>query len=113
MRAILEGVVLWVAVIVGIFSMEALAEGRYALLIGNEKYHDSVGLLKNPHNDINLLEDTLKTLGFTVTKLADLNYTDFHKAIANHSMRVRDAGANSIGFIYYSGHGASSVQARN
>ena len=44
----------------------ALAEKRIALLIGNEAYTTEIGRLANPHNDVALLEQTLKGLGFEV-----------------------------------------------
>ena len=44
----------------------ARAEARIALLIGNEAYAREIGQLANPHNDVALLEEALKGLGFEV-----------------------------------------------
>ena len=33
----------------------AHAEARFALLVGNQSYDASVGVLRNPHNDIALM----------------------------------------------------------
>ena len=54
-----------------IISTEGAARSgeRLALLIGNESYNSAVGLLKNPHNDVDLIETSLKSIGFKVTKL--------------------------------------------
>jgi hypothetical protein len=38
---------------------EAAEEKRFALLIGNQAYDTSVGVLKNPHNDIALVSEAL------------------------------------------------------
>jgi len=40
------------------------AEARIALLIGNESYATEIGRLANPHNDVALLGQALKGLGF-------------------------------------------------
>jgi Caspase domain len=44
----------------------AHAEKRHALLIGNEAYAPAIGALANPHNDVAVLEQALKGLGFEV-----------------------------------------------
>ena len=49
----------------------AQAEKRIALLIGNQAYTPEIGALQNPHNDVALLERTLKSLGFQVTTVRD------------------------------------------
>ena len=41
----------------------AQAEKRIALLIGNQSYGTEIGRLANPHNDLSLLEKSLKDLG--------------------------------------------------
>src|SRR6516225_6826409 len=45
------------------------AESRIALLIGKQGYAPEVGALANPHNDIAVLEQILKALGFGVTSV--------------------------------------------
>jgi uncharacterized caspase-like protein len=47
-----------------VVSAAARAEARFALLIGNQSYDPSVGVLRNPHNDIALVGDALKKQGF-------------------------------------------------
>jgi Caspase domain len=113
MRARFLNRLLFLIALVLVFSSEVYAGENYALLIGNETYIDSVGALHFPRSDVDLLENTLTKLGFKVTKLINLGYPDFQKAVAQHSMKVRDAGADSIGFIYYSGHGAASPYGKN
>ena len=84
----------------------ALAEKRIALLIGNEAYASQIGQLANPHNDVALLEQTLKGLDFEVAIL-HAGLGALTRAINAYSRRLQAAGPNAIGFFYYSGHGAS------
>jgi uncharacterized caspase-like protein len=85
----------------------ALAEKRLALLIGNEGYAGEIGRLANPYNDIALLEQTLKALGFEVVTARDVGLGALTRAINAYARRVQAAGPSAIGFFYYSGHGAS------
>lgn len=83
---------------------------RIALLIGNQAYSDQVGPLKNPHNDVVLLDAALKQLGFAVTVLKDAGYRDMDTAIKRHIADVRRAGAGALSFFYYSGHGVANPE---
>jgi hypothetical protein len=85
----------------------AHAEGRLALLIGNQSYTEKVGPLKNPHNDIALLGDALEKVGFKVTRVKDAGYKEIDTALRRHIQQVRRAGRDTISFVYYSGHGAA------
>jgi formylglycine-generating enzyme required for sulfatase activity len=84
------------------------AEARIALLIGNQGYSDKVGALKNPHNDVSLIEVALKRLGFKVAVLKDAGYRDMDRTIKEHIATVRRAGRGAISFFYYSGHGVAN-----
>jgi hypothetical protein len=48
--------------------------GRIALLIGNQRYSDKVGPLRNPHSDVALVETALRNVWFEVTALRDADY---------------------------------------
>src|SRR5262249_9816604 len=85
----------------------AQAEKRIALLIGNEGYTSEIGRLANPHNDVALLEQTLKGLGFEVVTIHDAGLGALNRAVNAYARRVQAAGPNAVGFFYYSGHGAS------
>jgi len=87
----------------------ALAEKRIALLIGNEAYTTEIGRLANPHNDVALLEQTLKGLGFEVTTVRDAGLAALHQSVNAYARRVQTAGPNAVGFFYYSGHGAADA----
>ena len=85
----------------------ALAEARIALLIGNEAYASDIGRLANPRNDVALLEQTLKVVGFDVVTVRDAGLGVLHQAVNAYARRVQAAGPGAVGFFYYSGHGAS------
>ena len=85
----------------------ALAEKRVALLIGNEAYASVIGRLANPRNDVALLEQALKGLGFEVVTVPDAGLGALHQAINTYARRAQAAGPSAVGFFYYSGHGAS------
>src|SRR5262245_48207459 len=88
---------------------ELHAEQRIALLIGNQGYSSAIGRLANPHNDVGLLEKALKTINFEVHVVRDAGLSALHLAVNSHVRRVRAAGANAVGFLYYSGHGAQDA----
>src|SRR5262245_9881578 len=85
----------------------ARGEGRFALLIGNQSYNDKVGPLRNPHNDIALVNAALEKLGFNVTLIKDADYKRVETALRTHIQQVRRAGKDAVSLLYYSGHGAS------
>jgi uncharacterized caspase-like protein len=98
------------AVIVLLFALlpsQARAEARMALLIGNEAYGSEIGRLANPHNDVALLEHALKGLRFEVVVVHDAGLGALTRAVNAYARRLQAAGSSSIGFFYYSGHGAS------
>ncbi|WP_319532398.1 caspase family protein [uncultured Cohaesibacter sp.] len=88
-------------------SAPAGAEERFALLIANSAYSDSIGPLDNPKNDVALLERALTQLGFQVETAIDQNKRSLMKAILAHSEKLQAAGNGAVGFLYYSGHGFS------
>ena len=87
----------------------AHAEGRLALLIGNQSYSEKIGPLKNPLNDIALVGAALEKVGFKVTRIKDAGYKAIDTALKRHIQEVRRAGKDTISFVYYSGHGAADA----
>lgn len=81
---------------------------RLALLIGNKGYSAKVGPLKNPHSDVNLIEASLKQIGFKVTVLKDATYKAMGSALKRYVDEVRRAGRVALSFFYYSGHGVAN-----
>jgi uncharacterized caspase-like protein len=94
-------------ILLALLPSRAHAEKRLALLIGNEAYAPAIGALANPHNDVALLEQALKGLGFEVTVERDAGLGALTRAVNAYARRVQAAGQNAVGFFYYSGHGAS------
>ena len=83
-------------------------EKRFALLIGNQAYDASVGVLKNPHNDIALVAQSLEKQGFAILPpLKDARRSAILGAVRDLTRRLTVAGSGAVGFLYYSGHGAA------
>jgi hypothetical protein len=78
----------------------ALTEKRLALVLGNSNYGEKS--LKNPVNDANLMESTLKSLGFDVIKRTNATKIEMENAIKEFSKRLPDY---NVGLFYYAGHG--------
>jgi len=88
----------------------AQSEKRIALLIGNKDYKAGVGSLTNPLNDIRIVGDALKTVGFEVLKPAqNATRAAMLRAILEFAAKLKAAGPNAVGFLYYSGHGIASA----
>jgi Caspase domain len=81
---------------------------RIALLIGNQAYDASVGVLKNPHNDIAMVAKALSGQNFEVLPpVKDARRSTILGAVRDFAGRLRAAGPGAVGFFYYSGHGAA------
>jgi len=84
------------------------AGNRYALLIGNQAYDPSVGVLRNPHNDVAIVGEALRKQGFEVLPLVEnADRTAILGAVRELAHDLRAAGSGAIGFLYYSGHGVA------
>jgi uncharacterized caspase-like protein len=78
----------------------AQAEARFALLIGNAAYASEIGRLANPYNDVALLEQALKGLGFEVVTVRDAGLGALTRAINAYARRLQAIGPDAIGFFY-------------
>jgi hypothetical protein len=76
-------------------------EKRLALVIGNSNYRNKTPL-KNPENDANLMEATLKDLGFDVIKRVNAGKEVMSAAIREFSQKLSDY---DVALFYYAGHG--------
>jgi len=76
---------------------------KKALIIGNYDYV-KVPKLKDPSSSLHKLKTVLEELGFDVTIRKNLKSEDFYEVIEKFSEELSEE-PNSIGFIYYSGHG--------
>lgn len=79
----------------------SLKERRLALVIGNAEYGKKAPL-KNPVNDANLMEATLKDLGFDVIKRLNAGLADMQQAIRQFSQNLPEY---NVALFYYAGHG--------
>ena len=82
--------------------LEASADKRVALVIGNSTYQN-VARLPNPANDADAVAQLFKAAGFdTVSLQQDVGNLDFKRAIRKFAEAAGDA---DIAVIYYAGHG--------
>ena len=91
-----------IALLILISINNTLAQGkRIALIIGNANYKYG-NSLKNPVNDANLMERTLKALNFKVIKKINATRAQMNEAIVEFSTQIKGYEA---GLFYYAGHG--------
>lgn len=81
--------------------MTAVTEKRIALVFGNAEYGEKSSL-KNPVNDANLMEATLKELGFDVIKRTNAGLNVMRDAVREFSRKLSQY---NVGLFYYAGHG--------
>ncbi len=86
----------------------ALTEKRIALVFGNSEYENGTPL-KNPANDANLMEGTLKELGFEVIKKLNATRDEMMTAIREFNEKLPDY---DVALFYYAGHG-NQVDGKN
>ncbi|MGJ4925931.1 caspase family protein [Bradyrhizobium sp. HKCCYLS2038] len=85
-----------------LFNVEARAEKRIALIIGNSSYQH-VPRLANPISDATAVADTLKRAGFDSVDLRrDLTISDMRRVLRDFSNNSRDA---HVAVLYFAGHG--------
>src|SRR5215831_539023 len=88
----------------------AMAEKRVALLIGNKDYKPGVGALVNPLNDVRIVGEALKAVGFEVlTPAQNVQRAQMLRALYELAAKLKAAGPDVVGFLYYSGHGIASA----
>jgi hypothetical protein len=76
---------------------------QLALVIGNSNYRHNP--LRNPVNDAKNMARVLRRIGFDVTLKTNLTTRAMNKAAYDFSERL--SRTKSVGFFYFSGHGAS------
>jgi formylglycine-generating enzyme required for sulfatase activity len=84
----------------------ALAQERYALIIGNGAY-EFIDPLKNPPNDARLISEAMESVGFNVTTLINVDVEAMQDALNKFATDLDGAGENAVGVFYYAGHGVS------
>jgi len=84
--------------------VDAFAQDRFALVIGNSKYK-SVSPLANPARDANAVAALLKDAGFQVASAIDLDKASMSKVIRFFTTSIADKPDNTVALIYFAGHG--------
>src|SRR5215470_15285310 len=96
----------------GFAQVAAAAETRIALIIANGAYSGQVlARLDSPSKDAEILSGALARAGFEVLPIVrDANLQTMRVALNDFARRLRRAGADAVGFFYYSGHGAALAE---
>jgi len=97
-----------IALLIWLLPSAAFAQTKIALLIGNQTYDASVGMLKNSHNDIAIVGEALRAQNFDVLPpIKDASRNTILGGVRELVRRLNEAHGGAIGFVYYSGHGAA------
>ncbi|MCE8005978.1 caspase family protein [Aestuariivita sp.] len=76
---------------------------RTALLVGNSQYSE-LAYLKNPVNDIKIVSDSLKSVGYEVFVVPDVDIDRMLELCVQFSEKVRLLPPDSEVIFYYAGH---------
>jgi formylglycine-generating enzyme required for sulfatase activity len=90
-----------VTAIILLFTSQALAQKKVALVIGNSAYKNTQALL-NPENDANDTAAAFRRLGFATTLGTNLDKAGMEDLLIRFSREIKTADVASI---YYAGHG--------
>ncbi|CDX51286.1 Peptidase C14 caspase catalytic subunit p20 [Mesorhizobium plurifarium] len=88
-------------ILVGLTTVQACADRRVALVIGNSEYRE-IPALKNPDKDAEDVSNTFRLAGFDVFVAKDLTKLQFEKEFRNY---LAAADGADLAVVYYSGHG--------
>lgn len=81
-------------------SIQSCWASKVALVVGNSSYSDRP--LKNPINDAELMQSTLKKLGFEVTVLKNADRKAMLNGLRNFEKKAKDS---ELAVFYFAGHG--------
>lgn len=94
-------VLLAALVLVAFMTMDARADRRVALVIGNSEYRE-IPALKNPDKDAEDVSKTFRLAGFEVFTGKDLTRLQFEEQFRDY---LAAADGADLAVVYYSGHG--------
>jgi hypothetical protein len=94
--------VLAIAVASALFSLEALAAQRLALVVGNDAYQN-ITKLRNARNDAQAVAKELETAGFKVTRVLDATRASFNDQLDGFVRKI-EKGDDVV--FFFSGHGS-------
>ncbi len=103
MRQLLWGVMVWLA-LAGLVQ----AEPRLALVIGNSAYV-AAPVLPGAVGDARQMAQALKLVGFEVTLIENANQDTMRTAFSTFDKRLRGAGPDATGLVFYAGQGVQSL----
>ena len=92
---------LWICAATVAAQLAQASERRVALVVGNASYADKP--LRNPVNDAELMQRTLKELGFDVTLLRNADRRTLLGGLREFEAKARNA---DVALFFYAGHGA-------
>ncbi|WLR95623.1 caspase family protein [Shinella zoogloeoides] len=81
----------------------AMAEERFALLIGNSRY-EVAAPLRNPENDIEMVAAALEKSGFSTRKATNVRH-EAVLAVVDEFVKDVEAADNPVVVVYFAGHG--------
>ena len=87
----------------GAGSVQAQAEKRIALVIGNAAYQ--AGALATPANDAGLVAQTLQAAGFDVVGARDLDEEALRRSMRDFVDKAAASGPDTVAFVYLAGYG--------
>ncbi len=90
-----------IVIAITLYTLPAIAETRVAFLVGNANYRHA-DALDNPHNDINIVAQSLSDLGFEVVLHFDLERREIGKQLSRFLSSTTDA---DVTLFYFAGHG--------
>lgn len=102
----------WVFVLVGCWVFGVASQGypeerlasRTALVVGNFRYEETVGPLRNAGNDARLVAAALRSLGFRVLEKTNVSRDQLIHAVEDFRKTLPGA---EVAVFYYAGHGIS------
>jgi Caspase domain len=77
---------------------------RVALVIGNNRYENSIGALRNTVHDAEAMAKALRALGFTVIEKHNVTRDELMAALLQFRAKL---GRAEVGVFYFAGHGIS------
>lgn len=81
-----------------------VAKTRNALVIGNARYEQTVGMLRNTNNDAKAVAQTLRSLGFAVIERHDVTRDQLIRSMEEFRKLLP---GTEVALFYYAGHGIS------
>src|ERR1700751_849695 len=78
---------------------------RLALVIANAAYQDAGGVA-TADADATIVAETMRTAGYDVTEVHDLQAANFGQTIRTFLDKVYAAGPEAVAFVYFGGYGA-------